>query len=102
MQLTKWTPWAGKARTLDNPHAVRISATILLASSAGGTLEWKGILFAVIAFVVALVMVAFMAAEFIDKYLGNTGRMILTRLLGVLLAALSVQFVVDGMKALLA
>jgi multiple antibiotic resistance protein len=34
-----------------------------------------------------------------DRFLGNTGRAILTRLLGVLLAALSVQFVVDGIKS---
>lgn len=79
-----------------------ISAVILLASSAGGTWEWHGILFLVIATVVGMVLLSFIAAEFIDKYLGSTGRMILTRLLGVLLAALSVQFVVDGLKALLA
>jgi multiple antibiotic resistance protein len=34
-----------------------------------------------------------------DRFLGNTGRAILTRLLGVILAALSVQFVVDGIKS---
>ena len=31
-------------------------------------------------------------AERIDQFLGDTGRTILTRLLGVILAALSVQF----------
>jgi multiple antibiotic resistance protein len=34
-----------------------------------------------------------------DRFLGNTGRAILTRLLGVILAALPVQFVVDGIKS---
>ena len=78
-----------------------ISATILLSTSGGNSWEWQGILFMVIVAVIALVQASFTAAEMIDKYLGNTGRLILTRLLGVLLAALSVQFVVDGMKALL-
>ena len=42
------------------------------------------------------------AAERLDKYLGRTGKLVLTRLLGVLLAALSVQYVADGALALAA
>ena len=38
----------------------------------------------------------------LDKVLGETGRSILTRLLGVILSALAVQFVADGVKALAA
>ncbi|TJW81837.1 MAG: MarC family protein, partial [Mesorhizobium sp.] len=44
----------------------------------------------------------FVLAEGIDRILGQTGRSILTRLLGVILAALAVQFVADGVKALIA
>ena len=44
----------------------------------------------------------FVLAERIDRILGQTGRSILTRLLGVILAALAVQFVADGIKALMA
>ena len=44
----------------------------------------------------------FILAERIDGLLGATGRSILTRLLGVILAALAVQFVADGIKALAA
>lgn len=76
-----------------------ISATILL-SSEDPSIEWRFMLFGIIAGVILLVWIAFLASQAIDKYLGHTGRMILTRLLGVLLAALSVQFVVDGLKAL--
>jgi multiple antibiotic resistance protein len=38
----------------------------------------------------------------VSKLLGVTGNVVLTRLLGVLLAALAVQFVVDGVTALTA
>ncbi len=45
---------------------------------------------------------ALVIAERIDRFLGVTGRAILTRLLGVILAALAVQFVVDGVKSAMA
>lgn len=79
-----------------------ISATILLSTQMGRDLEGLGILSLIILAVTLIVLVAFIAAEFIDKYLGVTGRMILTRLLGLLLAALAVQFVADGALALMA
>lgn len=79
-----------------------ISATILLATDLGHDWQPMLLLLGVIVLVLLLVMVAFVAGEFIDKYLGTTGRTILTRLLGVLLAALAVQFVADGAMALFA
>lgn len=79
-----------------------ISATILLATDLGHDWQPMLLLLGVIVLVLLLVMVAFVAGEFIDKYLGTTGRTILTRLLGVLLAALAVQFVADGALALFA
>jgi multiple antibiotic resistance protein len=39
-------------------------------------------------------------AERISKTMGITGRAVLTRLLGIVLAALAVQFVIDGVMAL--
>ena len=56
-------------------------------------------LIAVIAVVLGLVFVSLYLAERLNRFLGVTGRALLTRLLGVLLAALSVQFVVDGVKS---
>jgi multiple antibiotic resistance protein len=59
-------------------------------------------LVAIIFVCIALTYVVFILAERIDGILGQTGRSILTRLLGVILAALAVQFVADGIKALMA
>jgi multiple antibiotic resistance protein len=42
----------------------------------------------------------FLLAGRIESMLGNTGRIILTRLLGVILSALAVQFIADGMTQL--
>lgn len=75
-----------------------ISATILLAGALPGPMERLGLL-AVIALSVGVVLMAMIIADRLDRFLGVTGRAILTRLLGVILAALSVQFVLDGIKA---
>lgn len=77
-----------------------ISAAILLSSQMGTSWQGTGLLMLIIAVVIGLVMLSFLAAQYIDRFLGDTGRNVLTRLLGVLLAALSVQFVADGAKAL--
>ena len=47
----------------------------------------------------AACLMSFLAAERIGKLLGVTGSVVLSRLLGVLLAALAVQYVVDGIRA---
>ena len=52
-----------------------------------------------LALCIAILFLSLVIAERIDRFLGNTGRAILTRLLGVILAALAVQFVVDGIKS---
>lgn len=75
-----------------------ISAAVLLAGSMKTTVEMV-VLILILAFAMALVYAALIVSERMDRFLGNTGRAILTRLLGVLLAALSVQFVVDGIKS---
>ncbi|MFB2551579.1 MarC family protein [Ensifer soli] len=75
-----------------------ISATILLAGAFPTPVE-RVELIAVIAGCFALLYAALIIAERLDRFLGVTGRAILTRLLGVILAALAVQFVVDGVKA---
>jgi multiple antibiotic resistance protein len=78
-----------------------ITATMLLAGRADGNFVMLGGLIAVVLIVLGLCLIAFLAATRIEKLLGITGNVVLSRLLGVLLAALAVQFVVDGVRTLL-
>jgi multiple antibiotic resistance protein len=75
-----------------------ISATVLTSSQMSSTFD-KMILLAIIAGTMLLVYASLLVGERMDRYLGNTGRAILTRLLGVILAALSIQFVIDGIRS---
>jgi multiple antibiotic resistance protein len=79
-----------------------ITATVLLAGRAGGDPLRLGVLLGVVAAVMALCFVAFTLAARIAKILGVTANVVLSRLLGVLLAALAVQFVIDGVRVALA
>ena len=79
-----------------------ITATVLLAGRSEGDPMRLTILLAVIAFVAALCAAVFLLCTHIGKLLGVTGNIVLSRLLGVLLAALAVQYVVDGVRAALA
>lgn len=75
-----------------------ISATVLLSTEMSSPIE-RAALIGVILALMLLCMIVFTLAERVDRFLGDTGRMVLTRLLGVILAALSVQFVADGILA---
>jgi multiple antibiotic resistance protein len=79
-----------------------ITACVLLAGRADGQLQRLAVLLGVIAVVLAICLVAFLAAAQIARLIGTTGNVVMSRLLGVLLAALAVQFVIDGVRAALA
>jgi multiple antibiotic resistance protein len=78
-----------------------ISATILLASEASGAMELIGLL-VIIALLIGACLAVFLLADRIERILGRTGRIVVSRLLGVILAALAVQFVADGIRAIAA
>src|SRR4029078_9275497 len=78
-----------------------ITATVLLASRSEGDPMRLAVLLAVIVIVLALCLVLFVLAAQIAKRLGVTANIVASRLLGVLLAALAVQYVVDGVRAAL-
>ena len=77
-----------------------ITAMILLAGRADGRMEYLVALYMVAALVMAACLACFLMAERISKLMGITGRAVLTRLLGIILAALAVQFVIDGVMVL--
>jgi multiple antibiotic resistance protein len=77
-----------------------ITAMILLAGRAEGNTEKLLALYAVAALVMGASVLCFLAAERISAALGVTGRAVITRLLGIILAALAVQFMIDGIMAL--
>ncbi|NBR33990.1 MAG: MarC family protein [Rhodobacteraceae bacterium] len=72
-----------------------IATVILLAGNTNveNSLIWT---FGVIAAVLSSVFAMFLTAPLIQRALGKTGINVTTRLLGMLLAALAVQFVMDG------
>ena len=79
-----------------------ITATVLLSGRAEGSLLLLALLIAVVALVAAACFLAFLSAGRLGRLLGVTGNIVLSRLLGVLLAALAVQYVVDGIRSVLA
>jgi multiple antibiotic resistance protein len=76
-----------------------ITATILLAGQAAYRLAWLAALLMVVIVAMAACLASFLAAQRIGKLLGVTGNVVLSRLLGVILAALAVQYIVDGVRA---
>ncbi|MFC0245632.1 MarC family protein [Falsochrobactrum ovis] len=75
-------------------------SAIVLTSDTFGNFGGRLLLVGVLAICLLITYVVLLLADRVDRFLGETGRSILTRLLGVLLAALAVQFVADGIKAL--
>lgn len=75
-----------------------LTLTVLLFSNAGQ--QSRGVLFvtAAVFAIFATTFVCFHMADKITALIGKTGNDILKRLLGVLLAALSIQFIADGIK----
>jgi multiple antibiotic resistance protein len=78
-----------------------ITATVLLAGQAAAWLQLMALI-GVVAVVMAVCLGVFLLAGRIERMLGITGNVVSTRLLGVLLAALAVQFVIDGVRVVLA
>ena len=76
-------------------------ATMVLLAGAPGT-SWTEALAVhlVMVAVIAVVFAMFLGAGLLERVLGPTGNNVVTRLLGMLLAALSVQFVLNGLAAL--
>ena len=74
-----------------------IASVILLTGQRPG-LEGLAMVLGVTAAVLLVVMIFFFASGLLERAMGKTGITVITRLLGMLLAALAVQFVLDGLR----
>jgi multiple antibiotic resistance protein len=75
-----------------------IAAVMLLQNEADG-LEETAVVLAALGAVMVLTLLALMAASPLMKLVGARVEAVITRLLGVLLAALAAQYVIDGLRS---
>jgi multiple antibiotic resistance protein len=76
-----------------------MATMILLVGQSGNDWAAIGMIHLVMLSVIAVVFLLFLSASLLERGLGPTGINVVTRLLGMLLAALSVQFVLDGLAS---
>ena len=76
-----------------------ITATLLLAGQTKAEPAPLLTLVGIIIVIAAVCAIAFVFAGRVARLLGVTGNVVMSRLLGVVLAALAVQFVIDGGRA---
>lgn len=76
-----------------------LATMILLTGQHPGDWAWIAAVHGVMFAVLLVTFLFFLTAGVIERALGPTGINVVTRLLGMLLAALSVQFVLDGLSA---
>ena len=79
-----------------------ITAIMLLGERAGDSLIRFGAVMGVMLTVIGITLITFLAAVRIEKVMSPSFRTVITRLLGVILAALAVQFVADGIAEIAA
>ncbi len=72
-----------------------ITTGIMLFNTAG-SMENQVSLIGVILLLFAIVYVVLIKSEWVFKIFGNTGTKIVSRIMGLILCAISVQFIIDG------
>ena len=77
-----------------------MAAMILLAGEAHTGFNTTAIVMAAMVSVLFITLSLFLMASPAERLMGKTGINVITRLMGMLLAALSVQFVLDGLQDL--
>lgn len=79
-----------------------MTSIVLLMGEADGDYERQGAILATMAVVLVLSLICLLAAGSLMKLLGVTGVNVITRVFGIITAALGVQFVIDGVQAVMA
>ncbi len=73
-----------------------MGAVILLMADADGDLLRQGLVLLMLLAIMVITLLALLLAAQLQRYLGVTGLHVISRIFGVLLAALAVQFMFDG------
>ena len=79
-----------------------LASVMILVAQAGADLRRQLVVVAMAALVLLLTWLALRLSAVLGRLLHRTGVNVVTRVLGVLLAALAVQYVADGVRGLLA
>jgi len=75
-----------------------ITTVLLLISQQSDGYVGTAVVLGIVVLLMAMCMALFLLSGPLDKLIGDTVTNILTRLFGVILAALSIQFIIDGIK----
>ena len=81
---------------LSGPGAI---STVLVLTSRSKDLQDDALLLGVVALIMLLCYIFFISASKIMGFLRESGLRLLTRLMGLILAALAVEFIISGIKA---
>lgn len=75
-----------------------LTSVVLLMGRAGNNMMMELVVLGTMALVLAIILAVLLAADQFTKWLGETGTNVISRVLGIILAALAVQFVIDGVR----
>lgn len=75
-----------------------IGAVILFHANAQGVAEQQIAVIAALVTIMLASLLCLLASTYLQKLLGKTGMNVINRIMGILLSALAVQFVFDGLK----
>ncbi|WP_419799602.1 MAG: MarC family protein [Terasakiella sp.] len=78
-----------------------ITSIMLLMEGQDGNYEGQFVILAVTGVVLLVSLILFMLSDKLEKILGQTVSSIFSRILGVLLAALASQYIIDGLRTAL-